>query len=260
MSRVRSRKLTFIGSQGRKLVGSLELPTEDEAHAYGIYAHCFTCSRSLRAAGRICRGLAAQGIAMLRFDFAGIGDSEGEFIDTSFASNIEDLQAAATFLQTEWQAPSLMVGHSMGGAAAIQAASSMASVKAVVTLAAPAQPNHILSHFTSIRQRVAADQVVEVEIGGKRYSITQAFIDTVDAMPADASIRGLDKALLVLHSPLDETVDASNAAEIFTLARHPKSFISLDKANHLLTNPDDADYVARLIATWVQPYLSESSQ
>lgn len=222
---------------------------------FGIYAHCFTCSRNLRAAGRICRGLAAQGIAMLRFDFAGIGDSEGAFADTSFASNVEDLQAAADFLQENWQAPGLMIGHSLGGAASLQAAAGIDSVKAVVALAAPAQPNHILSHFDGIRERVKEAGVVDVEVGGKTWPISQAFIDVVDRMQADEPIRNLHRALLILHSPLDETVDVSNAAEIFAMARHPKSFVSLDQANHLLTNPHHADYVAELIASWASLYV-----
>lgn len=253
---MRSRKVTFTGAHGLQLVGTLDLPGDREPHAFGIFAHCFTCSRNIRAAAYIGRALAREGIGVLRFDFTGLGESEGTFADTSFSSNLEDLISAARFMGQVYQPPKILVGHSLGGAAVLQAAAAVPSAVAVVTVAAPAEPLHVTRHFGDKRRQIEEEGEAQIEIAGRCFTIRRHFIEDLKTSPAGEAIRSLERALLIVHSPLDRTVDIENAEQIFATAQHPKSFISLDRADHLLSDPQDARYVGSVIAAWAHRYLA----
>ena len=251
------KKLTFQGAQGDTLAARLELPpsSQGEPKAYALFAHCFTCSKNLNAAVNISRALAEAGIAVLRFDFTGLGESEGDFADTNFSSNIEDLVAAAEFLEENYQAPQLLVGHSLGGAAVLQAASRIPSAKAVATLGAPSEPKHVEAHLESSLEQIEREGVAEVTLEGRSFTIKKQFLDDLRTSHMRRVIHTLNKALLVLHSPIDNTVGVGNAADIFVTAKHPKSFVSLDNADHLLTRDKDSCYAGAVTATWATKYM-----
>ncbi len=249
--------IRFQNAFGLTLSGNLSLPGRGEPRAYAVFAHCFTCSKSIRAANVICQQLAAAGIAALRFDFAGLGQSDGQFGDTSFSTNISDIKAAADFLATHFQAPKLLIGHSLGGAAVLRAALSIDSALAVVSIAAPAEPDHASHLFAEHRAAIEADGQAEVVLAGRPFLIRKSMLDDFSAQPMLQCLPRLKKALLVMHSPIDDTVEVANAQAIYQAAKHPKSFVSLDRADHLLMNPGDAEYAAHLISAWVGRYLGE---
>jgi putative redox protein len=249
---VKSYRVEFQNDAGHILSGRLEMPVDENPVDYALFAHCFTCSKDYKAITYVSRALAERGIAVLRFDFTGLGESEGEFSDTNFSSNVEDLVAAARFLEEDYEAPRLLVGHSLGGAAVLQAAVKIPSSRSVVTIAAPCSPKHLERLVTDRREELVQKGEIEVSIAGRPFRIKKQFVDDLDALRMDESIRDLDRALLVMHSPADRTVDIENAYHIFETARHPKSFVSLDKADHLLLDPDDARYAGGVIAAWAE--------
>ncbi|TCT19543.1 bifunctional alpha/beta hydrolase/OsmC family protein [Thiobaca trueperi] len=253
MSRI---KLEFPNAEGQTLVGLLETPPERVTTArYALFAHCFTCSKDIAAASRISRALAARGIAVLRFDFTGLGNSDGDFANTNFSSNVADLLAAARKLEQDFQAPALLIGHSLGGAAVLAAAPQLPSVEAVVTIGAPATAAHVQHLFSGARGLLEETGEAEVKIGLRRFRIRQQLLDDLDQYVSADHIRHLNRALLVFHSPLDTIVSIDEAAKIYQAARHPKSFISLDNADHMLSNREDAEYVAETLVAWASRYL-----
>jgi len=249
-----TERITFPGHDGTQLAARLDLP-EGPHLATALFAHCFTCSKDIPAARRIATRLAGMGIAVLRFDFTGLGHSGGEFANTTFTSNIGDLVAAAHYLETRGFTPKLLIGHSLGGAAVLKARAEIASVRAVVTLGAPFDPGHVTNNFADALTRIKQDGEAEVSLGGRPFRITQKFVDDITGVGMASAIANLDAALLVLHAPLDVTVGIDNAGEIFMAAKHPKSFVTLDDADHLITRAADADYAAQVIAAWVARYI-----
>lgn len=252
-------RVEFPGSQGVALAGRLELPT-GEPRAYALFAHCFTCGKDAVAATRISRALTSAGIAVLRFDFTGLGQSGGDFANTNFTSNIDDLVNAATYLRAEHHAPSILIGHSLGGAAVLAAAERLPEVRAVVTLAAPADPKHIVGLLGEEIEKVENSGSAEITLGGRPFRIKKQFLRDLDARHQGDRIAHLDAALLVMHSPVDQIVSIDNARQIFDGARHPKSFVALDGADHLLTRVADAQFAANVIGAWVQRYVSTSPE
>ena len=247
-------KLTFEGHNGHELAARLERPHGTPV-AYALFAHCFTCGKDVAAAQRIARELAAEGIAVLRFDFTGLGHSEGEFANTNFSSNVADLVAAANFLRDNYEPPKLLVGHSLGGAAVIAAAPEIPEARAVATIAAPADPEHVGKLLTARQSEIQASGEAEVDLGGRRFTIRKQFLDDIAAQSLSDKLANLQKALLVLHGPRDTVVGIDNASRIFTAAKHPKSFVSLDDVDHLLSRKEDARYVAQMLAAWAARYL-----
>ncbi len=247
-------RFTFPGHTGAQLAARLDLPNGPHL-ATALFAHCFTCSKDIWAARRIAGRLAAMGIAVLRFDFTGLGHSEGEFANTSFTSNVEDLVLAAQYLAARDMVPSLLIGHSLGGAAVLKAAGEIASVKAVVTIGAPFDPEHVTHNFADALERIEADGEGEVTLGGRVLKIGRGFVEDVSATNLTAAIKGLNRALLVMHAPRDSVVGIENASQIFLAAKHPKSFVTLDDADHLITRSEDAEYAAGVIAAWVAKYV-----
>ncbi len=246
--------ITFAGHAGTPLAARLDMPS-GQLRATAIFAHCFTCSKDIPAARRIAQRLASMGIAVLRFDFTGLGHSKGEFENTNFTSNVEDLVNAAKYLTDHQSAPALIIGHSLGGAAVLKAATEIPSIKAVVTIGAPADPGHVIHNFGSSLEEIAQNGAATVELAGRPFTITQDFVSDVSETNLIPAIKTLKRALLVLHSPTDQTVGIENAAQIFTAAKHPKSFVTLDNADHLITNKEDAEYAAEVIAAWSARYL-----
>ena len=251
-------RFDFDNFDGQRLAGLLELP-DDPPRAFALFAHCFTCSKDIAAASRISRALVADGIAVLRFDFTGLGNSDGDFANTNFSSNVQDLVAAAEALGREHEAPSLLIGHSLGGAAVLAAASDIESAVAVATIGAPADPTHVQHLFAEDLETIEREGRAKVTLAGREFTIAKQFVDDLHAHSADEQIRGLKKALLIMHSPIDELVSVDEARKIFEAARHPKSFVSLDDADHLLTRPRDSAYVARTIAAWASRYIGEAA-
>ena len=249
-----SEKFTFAGHHGAHLAGRLDLPA-GEPRATALFAHCFTCSKDFIASRRIAQRLAENGIAVLRFDFTGLGHSEGEFANETFSSNTDDLVAAASALRGRGMAPALLVGHSLGGAAVIAAAHRIPEAKAVATIGAPADPAHVVHQFEGQREEIERTGEARVRLAGRDFTIRRAFLDDVAEATLDERLAALDRALLVLHAPRDATVGIENATRLFVAAKHPKSFLSLDDADHLLTRPADADYAADAIAAWAGRYL-----
>lgn len=249
-----TEKITFLSHDGHQLAARLDLPDGPHLET-ALFAHCFTCTKDIVAARRIAGRLAAIGIAVLRFDFTGLGHSGGEFANTSFSSNIEDLIAACSYLDGRDMAPGLLIGHSLGGAAVLKAAASLPSVKAVVTIGAPFDPEHVTHNFADALPRILADGQAEVNLGGRPITIGAKFVKDVSAENLAPAIAGLKRALLVMHAPLDATVGIENATRIFTAAKHPKSFVTLDDADHLISRAQDAEYAAEVIATWAARYL-----
>jgi len=249
-----SIEIHFPGSQGTQLAARLDLPLQTPV-AYALFAHCFTCSKDTKAASYISSALAAAGIAVLRFDFTGLGGSEGDFANTGFSSNIEDLVSAADYLRTNYEAPGLLVGHSLGGAAVLAAAPRIPEVRAIATVNAPSDPSHVIHNFASAVEEIESTGKAEVLLGGRRFTIQKSFIDDVRAQNLAELIPKLRRALLVMHAPRDKLVDVSNAQDIFVPAKHPKSFISLDDADHMLSRREDARYAAMVLAAWAARYL-----
>jgi putative redox protein len=249
-----TQRITFVGHGGHSLAARLDLP-DGPVLATALFAHCFTCSKDIPAARRIAGRLAAMGIAVLRFDFTGLGHSGGEFANTSFSSNVEDLIAACRYLEGRDMAPELLIGHSLGGAAVLKATGQIKGVKAVVTIGAPFDPNHVTRNFADSLPAIIRDGVAEVRLGGRPFHITKAFLDDIDAGELTPAITGLKAALLILHAPRDDTVGIDNASQIFLAAKHPKSFVTLDDADHLISRPEDAEYAANVIAAWVGRYI-----
>jgi len=247
-------RFDFPNAQGQKLAALLDRPDEP-FRAVALFAHCFTCGKSNRAARHIAEGLKLHGIAVLRFDFTGLGASEGEFANTNFSSNVEDLVAAADHLRRTLSAPALLIGHSLGGAAVLAAADRIPEARAVVTIAAPSDSAHVLGLFGEKLHEIGAKDEVEVTLAGRPFRIRRSFLEDANRQNLGARIKTLHKALLVFHSPTDDTVGIDNASEIFIAAKHPKSFISLAGADHLISKTADAGYVAGVISAWADRYL-----
>jgi len=254
-----TEKLTFTGHAGDTLAARLDMPNGPHL-ATAIFAHCFTCSKDITAARRIAARLSSMGIAVLRFDFTGLGHSEGEFENTSFTSNVDDLMAAYQALGARGMSPSLIIGHSLGGAAVLKAAPMMDSIKAVVTIGAPFDPEHVTHNFANAIPQILDQGVAEVSLGGRPFRIGKNFVEDVSKANLKASIAKLGASLLVLHAPRDATVGVENASDIFLAAKHPKSFVTLDDADHLISRPEDAEYAADVIAAWSKRYLKLESQ
>ena len=252
---MRFEKIHFANPQGEKISARLDLPTEGPPVAYTLFAHCFTCSKNLVAVRHISQALTARGFAVLRFDFTGLGESEGEFSETNFSSNVADLIAAANFLEEHYEAPRILVGHSLGGAAVLQAAGRLPGTVAVATIGAPYDPGHVEHLFESSKAEIEATGEAVVNLGGRPFTIKKQFLDDLDAQTVEETIKNLDRALLIFHSPVDQIVGVENAASIYKSAKHPKSFVSLDQADHLLTNPEDSEYVGTVLAAWAQKYI-----
>jgi putative redox protein len=250
------QKFEILAPGGQRLSAILDLPVDRAPVAYAIFAHCFTCSKEVKAAYHISRTLTRERIGVLRFDFTGLGESGGDFADTSLKSNVADLVSAAEFLTSRFEGPQLLIGHSFGGAAVLQAAASIPSCRAVVTIAAPADPRHVFKTLGAAAEAIVSRGEAEVTIAGRPFTLRRKFLDDLTGIDPEAVIRDLDRALLVLHSPLDEVVGIENAARIFQAARHPKSFVSLDQADHLLSNLADSRYAGAVIAAWARRYLS----
>jgi len=249
-----TERITFPGHNGDQLAARLDLP--DGPHlATALFAHCFTCSKDIAAARRIASRLASMGIAVLRFDFTGLGHSDGEFENTTFTSNVDDLVAAANYLKSRKMAPSLLIGHSLGGATVLKARQQIDSTRAVVTLGAPFDPAHVTHNFADALPEIRKKGIAEVSLGGRPFRIGRDFIDDIAADQLAPAIAGLKAALLVLHAPRDQIVGIENATQIFLAAKHPKSFVTLDDADHLITSPQDAEYAADVIAAWASRYL-----
>ena len=249
-----TERFQFTGEGGHQLAASLDLP-EREPIAYALFAHCFTCGKDVLAARRIAFALAAKGIAVLRFDFTGLGSSEGEFANSTFSSNVADLVRAADHLRQTKKAPAVLIGHSLGGAAILAAASQIPEAKAVATIAAPSDPSHVTGLFRDRIADIRKDGEVEVSLAGRPFHIKREFLDDIAEHNLMAQVAGLHKALLIMHSPIDDTVGIDNATRIFVAARHPKSFVSLAGADHLLSDKRDSGYAADVIAAWATRYL-----
>lgn len=246
------QRIEFM-SNGHQLAGLLESPT-GEVKAYALFAHCFTCGKDIAAASRISRALVKNGFGVLRFDFTGLGNSDGDFPNTNFTSNLDDLRAASAFLKENHLAPQLLIGHSLGGAAVLAVANSIDSVKAVVSIAAPAKADHVIHNFDSHIEQINRDGVATVKLGTKKFQIKKQFIDDLnDNSQQGFSLKG--KSLLVLHSPMDAQVPIKEAEKIYASVKHPKSFISLDKADHFLSHKSDAEYAASIISSWADKYI-----
>jgi len=250
---MRSEKIRFKGTYGM-LSARLDQP-DDIPRNYALFAHCFTCTKDILAAAHICTELTSHGIAVLRFDFSGLGNSEGDFANTNFSSNIADLIAAVEWLRSNHRPPSLLIGHSLGGAAVLATASDIPEAKAVATIGAPAEPSHVIKNFTKDYERIASEGEAEVYLAGRPFRIKKQFLDDIETHRLRQRIAQLGRALLVCHSPIDDTVGIENASEIFAAAKHPKSFLSLDGADHLLRGNEAAIYTGRVIAAWASRYI-----
>jgi len=251
-------RFQFTGSEGQQLAAALDTP-EGGIRSYALFAHCFTCGKDVLAASRIAVALAAKGIAVLRFDFTGLGSSEGDFANSTFSSNVADLVRAADHLRETRGVPAILIGHSLGGAAVLAAADRIPDAKAVVTIAAPSDPSHVTNFFRDKIEDIRQQGKVEVSLAGRPFSIKREFLDDIAEHSLTSHIAKLHKALLIMHSPTDDTVSIDNATKIFVTARHPKSFVSLSGADHLLTDRGDAAYVADMIAAWASRYLAPAA-
>lgn len=249
------QKMTFKNKDGDTLVGRLELPADRNPHNFALFAHCFTCGKNLSAIKHISRALTANGFGVLRFDFTGLGESEGDFAESNFSGNIEDLVAAAEFLKEHHKSPTLLIGHSLGGAAALYAAPNIPSIKAVATIAAPSNPTHVKRLLKGSLEDIEQLGAAIVKLGEREFTIKKQFLDDLDKTPLSEVLQTLNKSILIMHSPQDNLVGIKNAEEIYKAGRHPKSFISLDGADHLLTDQNDSRYVGQVIAQWANRYI-----
>ena len=247
------QRINFESRRGHRLSGIIHFPDTQEVVAYALFAHCFTCTKNINSATNIADALSQRGIATLRFDFTGLGASKGDFADTSFTTNIEDLIDAAQFLERDYHAPQLIVGHSLGGTAILAAAKDIPSAKAVASIGSPASPEHMLHLLESNLESIEQQGSAEVDLAGRPFTFKQEFVDDIQKHSID--YRHLDKALMVMHSPIDHTVSIDQAGSIFSQAMHPKSFVSLDNADHLLTNAEDSQYAGSLLASWAMRYI-----
>lgn len=250
----KSQKITFAGADGDPLAARLDLP-DGKPQAYALWAHCFSCTKDIFAASRVAEGLTAHGIAVLRFDFTGLGASEGDFANTNFSSNVGDLVAAADHLRDNFEAPKMLIGHSLGGAAVLAGAGRVPEAEAVCTIGAPADPAHVAHLFQESRAEIEEKGEAEVLLVGRPFRIKKQFLEDIESQKLEQDIASMKKALLVFHSPVDAIVGVDNAANIFQAAKHPKSFVSLDDADHLLSRKEDAAYVADVIAAWAARYI-----
>ena len=248
-------RVSFENPDGHRLAALLDRPVDGEPIAYALFAHCFTCSKDYKGVSRISRALARQGIAVLRFDFTGLGQSDGEFVDTTFSTNVEDLVAAAEFMTRDLAPPQLLIGHSLGGAAVLKAAQDIPSAKAVATIAAPSSPRHLVRHLGPQINEIEDQGMAEVQIGGRSIRIGRKLLEDISSASLHDAVADLGRALMVFHSPIDNVVGIDHATTIFTTAKHPKSFVSLDTADHLLTDPEDALFVGSVIAAWARRYI-----
>jgi uncharacterized OsmC-like protein/alpha/beta superfamily hydrolase len=249
-----SLKIEFPGSAGFNLVARLDMP-DGPPQAFAVFAHCFTCSKDTKAPTYISRALVENGIALLRFDFTGLGGSEGEFANTNFSSNVQDLVAAADFLRRHYEGPRLLIGHSLGGAAVLAAAGQVPEVLAVATIGAPFEPAHVKKQFAPAFETIAAEGEAAVQLAGRTFTIRKQFLEDLDEQRQGDRIAGLRRALLVFHSPIDDVVNIDNARRIYEAAKHPKSFITLDDADHMLSRAEDGLYVGHMLAAWARRYL-----
>ena len=249
------KKVFFKNKEGNELSGYLELPLNKEPHSFVLFAHCFTCNKNFFAVKNVARSLSEKGYGVLRFDFTGLGESEGDFSETTFSGNVEDLLSAAEFLEKEHSAPSLLVGHSLGGAAVILAAKQLPSVKAVATIGAPSSPEHVTHIMRSELAEIKEKGLAEVNVGGRNFTIKEQFLNDLNGREVQKMVAELKVSLLILHSPQDKVVEISNAEELYMAARHPKSFVTLDGADHLLTDRKDSEYTGNVIAAWASRYL-----
>jgi putative redox protein len=252
---MKNTKLSIKKKNGLKLQAYLELPANQKPEYYAVFAHCFTCSSSLSAVRNISRALTNYGFGVVRFDFTGLGRSEGEFVDSHFSANVEDLITVSNYMATHYEAPSLLVGHSLGGAAVLTAASKLEDVKAVATIGAPATVTHVKHLFTYESSQLKKEGHAKIDIGGRPFNIDREFIEDFSKTDLPSIVKKLRKPLLILHSPIDTIVGINNAEQIYHSAHHPKSFITLDNADHLLTNTKDSNYVGSVIGTWVKHYF-----
>ena len=248
-------KVTFLNNDGEQLSGRLELPVNQQPHNFAVFAHCFTCNKNLLAVKNISRALTSNGFGVLRFDFTGLGESDGDFSDTNFSGNVEDLVSAAMYLSDNYKLPSLIIGHSLGGAAAIFAASRIDSIKAVATIGAPSSPEHVQHLLHSSLEEIHASGKAVVNLSGRNFTIKKQFLEDLQRNTLPGVAKQLRKALLVMHSPQDDTVSINNAEAIYKAAHHPKSFVSLDGADHLLSNKADSVYAGKIIASWALRYI-----
>ena len=249
------QRITFPGAGGERLSARLSLPPDEDIRAWALFAHCFTCSKDLKPVVNISRALTRHHVAVMRFDFTGLGESEGDFAGTTFSSNIEDLVAAAEFMQSRYTAPAILIGHSLGGAAVLQAAARLPSVRAVVTIGAPFDPAHVKHLFVDSLEDIQQRGEAEVMLAGRRFTLRRSFLRDLEGRSVEQVIAALSRPLLIFHSPADRMVPIENAALIYQAARHPKSFISLEDADHLLLRERDSLYVASVLAAWVERYL-----
>jgi uncharacterized OsmC-like protein/esterase/lipase len=251
-----SDKISFTNQDGHELSAILDSPSTAGVKAYAIFAHCFTCSKNLQAVRTISRSLCSKGIAVLRFDFTGLGRSEGDFADTNFSTNLGDLDSAADFLRDNYAAPKLIIGHSLGGAAVLSVGASIDEVEAICTIGAPSNPAHVGHLVSEGAEEIEANGVATVNIGGRPFIVKKQFLDDINSHSLKDIMKALRKPLLVMHSPQDNIVGIDNAGEIYGAAWHPKSFVSLDGADHMLSAKEDADYAGEVIAAWASRYLS----
>jgi len=245
-------KLNFPNQQGQQLAAKLALPVDEQAYTYAIFAHCFTCTKNLRAIRHISRGLTQKGIGVLQFDFTGLGESEGNFANTNFSSNVSDLIAAAQFMESEYGKAELLLGHSLGGSAVLAAAAQIESVKAIATIGSPAEPQHVQHLFGEVLTEIWEKGAANVNLSGRDFTIKQQFVEDLAAQSLLDVVKKMRKALLILHSPQDKIVDVSNSARIYKAAYHPKSFISLNGADHLLMQSADSLYVGEVVSSWAK--------
>lgn len=252
---MKSHSVKFPNAAGEKLSGRIDLTEDETPRAWALFAHCFTCGKNLKSSALIARALTQEKIAVLRFDFTGLGESEGDFSATNFSSNVEDLVAAAQWLAAEYQTPEILLGHSFGGAAVLQAAAQLPKIRAVATIAAPFDPEHVTHLFTDSLEQIKLAGEAQVKLAGRQFRFRQQFFIDLSEQQVETQIGRLRSALLVLHSPVDQAVGIENATKIYQAAKHPKSFISLDRADHLLSRDRDALYVGQMIANWACRYL-----
>lgn len=255
-----TQKVSFENKEGQELIGRLELPVDRHPHNFALFAHCFTCTKNLSAVRNISKALIANGFGVLRFDFTGLGESEGDFADTNFSGNIEDLVAAAEFLKEKHDSPTLLIGHSLGGSAVIFAAAAIESVKAIATIGAPSNPIHVKHLLKSGIEEIKETGQAVINLSGRDFTIKKQFLDDLESKSLPETVKSLRKPLLVMHSPQDDTVGIKNAEEIYLAAHHPKSFVSLDGADHLLFNKNDSIYVGEVVSGWAKRYLDISEK
>jgi len=254
------QKVSFQNEKGITLAGVIEFPLTSQPHAYSVFSHAFTGSKNLTAAKHIARAMTLEGIAVLRFDFTGLGNSEGDFADTTFSDNVDDIKAAVNFLKENYEAPNILIGHSLGGAAAVFAASQLEEINAVATIGTPSEPEHVTHLFGYKLKDIEEQGHAQVNIGGRSYTIKKQFVDDLLNKDMHEVVRNMDKALLILHSPQDRVVELDNAAKIYHAAMHPKSFVTLEKADHMLSSKDDAFYAGTVISSWVKRYIPIPTQ